>query len=602
MGACTGLALLATIGFLLGHFLGLTPVSIGVAAAVLLLPLMLLVKPEYHRQISDELHFKARGSVPAILFYIALIAVLGWTFAQNMVQRPDGIYTGVDHNLGDLPFHVQAISSFVYAQNIPVEDPTYAGVRFTYPVLADFLTAMLVRCGAPVAAALWLQNMVLVLAFVGLLHHWTCVFTGNRLAGLFAPLLVIFSGGLGWWLLMQNLRESDGGLVTLLAHLPRDYTIADSGIFRWGNSVTTLLVTQRSFLFGLPLAVGILYLWWTAMEPSASGSGESEASASSTRRMLAAGTWAGLLPLVHTHGFLVVFGVAVCLALVFRSFWRLWRVFLATALVVALPEVFWLFHGSAIATRTFIGWQTGWDHADYNPVWFWFVNTGFFIPLLLAAILWRRYAVSRRAAWFYAPFAFCFLIPNFLKLSPWIWDNIKFLFYWYVASVPLVAFVLARMWEERSRRRWLAAGLLASLTLSGGLDILRVMTRTIELQEFTTDGIQMAKLINLLAPPRSLVLHGPTWDSPVYLTGRRSVLGYSGWSWSRGLEISQREAEIRVMYSGGPAAKDLLQKYHVEYVLLGPSEKSLGANESFWASCAKLAQIGQYQLYKPDCS
>jgi uncharacterized membrane protein len=80
------------------------------------------------------------------------------------------------------------------------------------------------------------------------------------------------------------------------------------------------------------------------------------------------------------------------------------------------------------------------------------------------------------------------------------------------------------------------------------------------------------------------------------------VLGYSGWSWSRGLEISQREAEIRVMYSGGPAAKELFQKYQVGYVLLGPSEKSLGANENFWASCTKLAQIGQYQLYKPDCS
>src|SRR5688572_31613449 len=37
---------------------------------------------------------------------------------------------------------------------------------------------------------------------------------------------------------------------------------------------------------------------------------------------------------------------------------------------------------------------------------------------------------------------------RFLRLSPWIWDNIKFLFYWYVASVPIVALVLARMRSE----------------------------------------------------------------------------------------------------------------------------------------------------------
>ena len=55
-----------------------------------------------------------------------------------MIERPDGIYTGVLNNFGDLPFHLSVITSFAYGQNFPPEDPTFAGVRFTYPFLTDF--------------------------------------------------------------------------------------------------------------------------------------------------------------------------------------------------------------------------------------------------------------------------------------------------------------------------------------------------------------------------------------------------------------------------------------------------------------------------------
>lgn len=603
LGACTGMVLMATLGFLLSSFLGLTATSVALAAGFLFLPGLLLLRREYRQQIRDELVSRfppanLRTAAPAILLYAGLALVLGLAFGQNMVQRQEGIYTGIDNNLGDLPFHLQVISSFVYGHNIPVEDPTYAGARFTYPILADFLTAMLVRSGASMTAAMWWQNMILVLALTGMLHYWTRALTRDRLAAMFAPLLVIFSGGLGWWLLMQDLRASDGGLFTLLGHLPHDYSIMPESIFRWGNSVTTLLVTQRSFLFGVSLTLCVLYQWWSAI----SETGEDEVKIPAGRRMFAAGICAGLLPLVHTHGFVVIFGAGICLTLLFRSLWRSWLVFLVVSMLVALPEIFWLAHGSAISTKSYLAWQMGWDRGNHNPLWFWFVNTGFFIPLLLAAIFWRKYGVSRQAALFYAPFALGFIIPNFLKLSPWIWDNIKFLFYWYAASAPLVASVLGRLWQQGSRRRWVAAGLLLTLTLSGGLDILRVMTQSSESLEFTQPGMQMANLANLLVPPRALVLHAPVWNSPVYLTGRRSLLGYSAWPWSRGLEVAGREADINRMYSGGPAAKPLLEKYQVEYVLIGPSERALSLNQTFWASCTKLAQIGEYQLYKPDCA
>lgn len=613
-GTVSGLAVMATVGFVLSLLAGFTGVSIAISAAFMLLPWLILASRKHRQQMRHEIEVSyqqasRRSSFPVAAFYLGLALVLGLIFARNLLEYPDGIYTGVANNLGDLPFHLQVISSFVYGHNFPVEDPTYAGVRFTYPVLADFLTAMMVRLGAAVAGAMWLQGMALALAFIGLLHHWTRTLTKRRVAAIFAPLLVVFSGGLGWWLLMQDLRNNDGGLLSLLANLPRDYTIVNGSIFRFGNSVTTLLLPQRSFLFGLPLAVCIFYQWWKSIESSSGSdqaSGESapeDAQQSATRRrMIAAGICAGLLPLIHTHGFVVVVGAGFCLALLFRSLWRDWLIFFGITIIIALPEVFWLSHGSAISASRFIGWQPGWDHGNHSAVWFWFVNTGFFIPLLLAAVFSRKYAVSRQLTLFYAPFCLFFLVPNLLRLSPWIWDNIKLLFYWYVASVPLVAAVLAQWWEQRASQRWIAAGLLASLTLSGALDVLRAITPNTRFQEFTPDAITMAGVIRSLSPARALVLHAPVYNSPVFITGRRTLLGYPGWIWSRGLDYSQRETDIHTIYSGASDALVLLNNYHVDYVLMGPSEREFLTNQDFWKRCPKLAEVGEYQLYKSNCS
>jgi hypothetical protein len=607
IGTGSGLALLATIGFLLSSFLGLTPAAILVAAGITFLPLLILLRPRIREQIGQEVrssfNLADKNALYYLAFYAGLAIVLGLVFARSMLHLPDGIYTGIQNNLGDLPFHLQVISSFVYGHNIPVEDPTYAGVRFTYPIMADFLSAMLVRAGASFAAAMWLQGMVLAMSFVGLMHHWTRALTGSRLAAVLAPALVIFSGGLGWWLLMTDLRASDGGLLTLLGHLPRDYSITNATIFRWGNSVTTLLIPQRSFLFGLPLAVFIFYQWWTLIR-SVTGKHDEWVPPlldSMNRGMLAAGICAGLLPLIHTHGFIVAMGTGACLALLFRGLWKQWLIFFSAAVLLAIPGLVWLSHNSAIDTAKFLAWQPGWDHADHNLLWFWFVNTGFFIPLLLAALLWRRFGVPRLLAVFYAPFFIWFIVPNLLKLSPWIWDNIKFLFYWYVASVPLVAFVLERLWQERTLRRWITGAVLVTLTLSGALDILRGITPATRFQEFTRDGISMAELMRVVTPPRALVLHAPEWNSPVFLTGRRSLLGFPGWIWSRGLDTTQRDRDIHAIYSGAPDAAGLMEKYHVDYVLLGPSERFLPASQEFWNRCSRLAQIGDYQLLKPDC-
>jgi hypothetical protein len=641
MGTSIGLALMATVGFILALCFGLGTLTLALSGMVMLLPLLLFIDSDRRALVLSSLRASSSsaksGNTGYLIFYLALAILLGMVFSRAAYTHTDGIFTGVTNNLGDFPLHLQIIHSFEQGKNFPPQDPTYAGVRFAYPFLVDFLAAMLVRAGADIMAAMWLQNMALTLALVGLIHYWTLLLTRNRLAGVIAPLLILFSGGMGWWLLFSDVSGGQGFFSTI-ASLPHDYTIVPNSILRWGNSLTTLFVPQRSILFGLPLAITIFCQWWLAIsrqENAKSGQNQASVNAqekqnfntygkpskaqrkaakknaaldlpsehpnSAFRRMLAAGLCAGLLPLIHAHTFLVVMAVAVCLAILFQASVRSWLLFFAVALIVCGPEILFLANTGGVNTRSYLGWQPGWDHGTHNIVWFWFVNTGLFIPLLVLCLLWRRggMALSSRLLKFYVPFLFCFIVPNLIKVAPWIWDNIKVLFLWYVASAPLVAWLLARWWQQRSWVRWIAPIVFATLIFAGSLDVLRVVSEASEYQEFDPQGIAAAQEISSQALPQAVVLHAPTYNSPVFLTGRRSLLGYPGWMWSRGLDFGQRNTDIQRIYSGEPGADALLRQYNVDYVLLGPAEyAAFKVNEPFWMQHEKLWQAGAYRIYQ----
>ena len=435
-----GFAALAFFGFLALCFLPFNEILLLGIAFVCAAPMALLANRAVRNAVYSDLGKAVRDLRQAVLqptyratayfVFYALTGLLFWAvFRRVLFVRADGLYTGFSNNVGDLPFHLQIITSFVHSHNFPPDDPTYTGTRFTYPFLADLVAALFVHSGASVRDALFVENLLFSLALVGLLHRWTSELTRDAIAGLIAPVLVLFSGGLGWLALFKDAAESQGGIWEVLRHPPHDYTIITGTEWRWGNALTTLLVPQRSMLFGLCIAVAIFTQWWLVLE------NDSAAEAHSTpavieRRMIAAGVLAGLLPLIHTHTWIVVMTMAVCLALLLRR-WRDWSIFLALALLVASPQILWMLHGSSVKLGAFWAWHFGWDRGEDNAIWFWLKNTGLFIPSLVAAVLWRRkeYLVSPRLLRFYSPFVLCFLMPNTIKLAPWVWDNIKVLFY-----------------------------------------------------------------------------------------------------------------------------------------------------------------------------
>jgi hypothetical protein len=592
-GLASGLALLALAGVLLASLAGFSRGSVLVAALLAAAPAAWWWRTRAAGPPPPASGLARPGAVLTLGWLAGLAFLIYRVFARAMYVGADGrMATGVDHNIGDLPFHMAIVTSFLYGGNLPPEHPELLGTRLTYPVLTDFLTAMLVKAGASLQGAMLVQNVALGLALLGILHRWAGKLTGDRAAALIAPLLILFSGGLGFVWLFDDVDPTQG-LVRHLAHLTHDYTILATGELRWGNVIITMLIPQRSFLMGLPLFLIVWTLWWQAV-------GEDAPPDRRRRLLTGAGLLTALLPLAHAHAFAVAIGMAAGLALLFPDR-RAWGRYFLVALGLAAPQLLWLAWGSQLQTTEFVGWQLGWDRGGRNALTFWLLNLGLYLPAGVVALLWRGRdpVVSPRLARFTLPFLLCLVVPNVLRLSPWIWDNIKFLIWWHVAWAPLVALLLVRLWRMGGGMRLLAVAAGLSMVLSGAIDVWRVASGQIDHTLFTAEGAAFAERIKALTPPRAVVLHAPTYNSEVYLTGRRSVLGYPGHIWSQGLEAGTREQDVRRIYEGasGPA---LLARYGVDYVLVGPLERGwAGIDEySLWSACPPVAEEGSHVLLR----
>jgi hypothetical protein len=184
-------------------------------------------------------------------------------------------------------------------------------------------------------------------------------------------------------------------------------------------------------------------------------------------------------------------------------------------------------------------------------------------------------------------------------MAPWIWDNIKVLYYWWLASAPIVALLLARLWREGRIRRIIAVLLFVCVTLAGALDVAGIALRSVKYEVFDTAGIRFAEFVKQQTTPRALIIHAPVHNTPVFLSGRRSLMGYPGHIWTHGLQFVQRESEIKRIYLGSPDAEQLIRNYGIEYAVVGPQEKIVTrVNDLFFSRYEMIGEVGEYKLYK----
>lgn len=501
-----------------------------------------------------------RSALPLLPALVIGGFVLRWVLLWSgvLTYGPDGLYAGQINIWGDWAAHLGDVTSFAYSENFPPEYPRLANQPFAYHYLASITAAAMVKLGLSPITALPLQSFLFSVLLLFGLYAFARRLLSDQSAAALAVLLFLLGGGLGWLITAEEMASTRDLLGTLLRH-PWDPMLQADANYHWKNVFFSLIEPQRPYLYGLPLALLILTLLLIAVQTRGS------------RAFIAAGLVAGLLPLAHLGTLLALALITPFLFLLFPS--RRWFLFFGIWVVVAVPQLL-LQQGGQPAAASAIRLQVGWV-ANADPwIWFWLKNLGLFLPLLLLALVSRDLIppVSKRFLWAFMP---VFVIANLMVFQPWDWDNTKILVYWFLAVCLLVAAFLARLW--RRYRFPVVRGLLlvavATMLLSGVL---------INLQQFlgldrnlllTTEELQVAEEVREKTPPRAVFVTGIQHNHPVsVLTGRRIVMGYSGWLWSYGFDYSDEYRDLRSIFAYEPDAPELLKKYGVDYIVIGRGE------------------------------
>src|SRR6267378_4450615 len=538
----------------------------------------------------------------------AIFLVCGaWTvhfLHQAWVVKPDGLWAGYINIWGDWATHLTFAGSFAYGHNFPPQYPIDPGNHLGYPFMADFLAANLVPLGTSLTSSLVLTSGLLGLAFPAVMYLAALRFVGGRAAAAIAVFVFLLGGGLGFFYLIGDIFHSGIGV---LGHPPREYTLNRSLNFQWLNPVLAYLVPQRPTLFGFSLALIVLVLLWLAVRERREW-----------RTFLFAGVVAGVMPAFHVHAFGTVVAMAGFWALFNRR--REWLAFFIPALVLAVPVLVWMwppvnnsFCNGGLTVRgycveagwlSYMDWQRhGWFFFPIDFVWFWIKNTSVFIPLLIAAQFAWSWFPTEFGKWF-APMWLWFVVPNVIVLQPWDWDNTKFFIFWALFGSILVGSLIAGI-----ARRWpggtmVAAALVVLLGLSGAADLVRASDANESSYLFIdTNGLQLAEWVRQNTPADAIFAAADEHNSPVpTLSGRRVMSGYAGWLWTYGLgDYAQKGADEAAILRGLASTPELVAKYHVSYVLIGPQElaSSRGANLDYWSQHGTLVYSnGEYSVFR----
>src|SRR5205823_4558899 len=140
---------------------------------------------------------------------------------------------------------------------------------------------------------------------------------------------------------------------------------------------------------------------------------------------------------------------------------------------------------------------------------------------------------------------------------------------------------LAALYRRGPEAALIATALLVVLLLSGTLDLVRASDYSVSSYQFVdARGLQLAAWVRANTPPDAVFAVADDHNSPIpTLSGRRILVGYPGWLFTYGLsDYVQKGDDLRLIMQGDPNTPELVRKYHIGYVLIGPQEESPSIN------------------------
>jgi len=579
IGSMLGIAAFGTFLYYIAHIIPLHPIIIWITLLGFMCEGIALLL--FHRNTNTRTSTDWHAAFILLLASI-LFAIIG---SKLLIERPDGLYTGIINAYGDIGWHTALIMELADTKKLPVQDPIFAGTNLTYPFLSNFISSAMILIGSSIAPSMNLPAMFLIPLIILLLYHFGKLYGRSRGAGILVLLLFLFGGAtFGWTRIFTDAQQSNGGLIHFFTHLPnRDYSGVggDAAGFNFLNPTTSLLLPQRAMLFGLPIVLCTLIL----LHPT---------NIKRKHAPIIAGILAGMLPLFHAHACIALAAGIVAL-IITNPIKKYWVHFFIPALLLGIPELFFYAHGSA-SSGSFLRLAPGWMKEDHNFFLFWLQNTGIFIP---ASILLFFTKLKNHVKALAIAGSFLFAAANIFLFAPWAWDNFKILVFWLLFILPGIAWLFMNLWNMRNRAIYLRPILIIFLLLqtgSGVLDIWKLSLPTATTwQEWDRAAMVFAQYMKGYVPPQTPIATASVHNSPAVLAGKLLFLGYPAHIWSHGVSPWVREAEIKEFYTG---SSQTIANKTPQYILVGPQELAAFPNLQIQPRWKKIAQYGAYSLFR----
>jgi hypothetical protein len=500
---------------------------------------------------------------------------------------------------------------------ILAQSPLVVGQPFAYPFVSNMISGLLFKGGFTLIDSFIFPSFIFSVGIVYSLFWLYKVLFKSRKIALIASMIFLLNGGMGFYYFAQDIAKSPTPVKTLL-NPPHEYTRYDTKKIKWISVIDSMIIPQRAFTLGFPLALIALGLIYTA-------SYQKLKARQKKIRIISAGIIIGMLPIVHSHSFLALFIILSCwsssdLVRMARSKHLGKRVlhWLSLAGIVALlaiPLIFTFL--SKNVGGDFLTWYPGWLAKEFNENWllFWFKNWTI-VPLLsLAAwglLLQKKAANGYNFGVLFFPFFFIFVIANIWLFQPYPWDNTKLLIWSSLGFSGLTAWLFVQGWTHSNTLKPSKSYLLKTLiticfffiTASGAIDAYYISKHSLHSHVmFTREEVELANWARQNTPTDSRWLTGEQHNHWLFvLTGRQALMTYRGWLWTHGYEYRPVEAAVSKMFTHPEQSAHLFKEYAVNYVVIGPNEKRVWrADAQYFAEHFRLIkQTENYSIYQLD--
>lgn len=579
-GLLIGFIAISYLTLFFSHFFYLNEKSLGISLGLLNFFMLLNILQLKVSQIEEDfIDFKKRFSSLSWqifgVFLMAFMFLFGNLASELLTYRQGFLYVQPIHAYGDISLHMSIISSFAFGQNFPPQSPILAGTQISYPFLVNFLTAIFVNpLGLSIEQAISLTGVLLIGILIVIFSYFVLSVTGSKFVSVVALTLFFFHGGLGFLYFFEDLNESKMSFLQFFQSLPRDYTALKDLGYWWINVVISMLLPQRSFLLGLPVALLILQIFWNLSEKF------------NNKALFLGVLLMALLPIIHTHSFIALTPILIWLTyLILKQDIKRLKQVLIFGIAGFFLTLFLVksFLQQSSNPLDFIQIQVGWMAGEENIIHFYFKNFGFNLILIPVSIIFML-SKYRKLAILGLIGQIWFILPSLLIFQPWEFDNTKLFIYWYLFSVVLIAYFVSNLIFKKRLFYFFISFLLIFFTIfSGILDVTRLaFSAGTRYEIYSPQAIRLSEFIKENISPDAVFLSIDKFDNPVIsLAGRKTVLGYRGWIWTYGLDYSQRERDVSDMLAGN-ANLETFKKYDIGNVILFNDSTEFMVNESYF--------------------